>query len=89
MNWLDHDWNSITVLLSRPWFRRKWIIQETVLARETTVVCVEIVFPWKDLAAVALRIAQLGIVSLLKPSFTMIKSVQNIGILMFFPTLCR
>ena len=84
MNWLDHDWQSIIALLSRPWFRRKWIIQEIALARDATVVCGEIVFPWKNLSALALQIAQLGIISLLKPSITAIRSVQNISILMLF-----
>ncbi|OCK74781.1 hypothetical protein K432DRAFT_409579 [Lepidopterella palustris CBS 459.81] len=54
MTWLDHGWKSIAALLSRPWFQRKWIIQETALAREATVICGELVFYWKDLAALAM-----------------------------------
>jgi hypothetical protein len=82
MNWLDHDWESIAELLSRPWFRRKWVIQETVLAREATVICGEIVFPWKNLAALALRLTQLGLVSLLTVGVTMSRPLHNISILM-------
>jgi hypothetical protein len=84
MNWMDHDWSSIDALMSRPWFQRRWIIQETAFAQEAIVVCGEIVFPWKDLAAVAIRVAQLGLQPWIKASVAMFKSVQTIGTLMLF-----
>jgi hypothetical protein len=35
----DPDWICITSFLSRPWFRRVWIIQEATVARELTFIC--------------------------------------------------
>jgi hypothetical protein len=85
--WIDHDWKSIAMLLSRPWFHRKWIIQETALAQEATIVCGDITLPWKDLATLAMRITQVGAQTLLsdllvKP--TALKSLHNISILLLF-----
>jgi hypothetical protein len=36
----DHEaWRAWSRLLSRPWFRRVWIVQEIVLARDSTMMC--------------------------------------------------
>ncbi|KAI1438841.1 heterokaryon incompatibility protein-domain-containing protein [Xylaria sp. CBS 124048] len=50
-NLLDHDWTPLSALLSRPWFHRKWVVQEVVLAKQVVLYVgggVEI--PWLDLA---------------------------------------
>jgi hypothetical protein len=39
-------WSSIFKLYYRPWFRRLWIIQEAVLARELTLICGDKQISW-------------------------------------------
>ena len=51
-------------LLCRPWFDRRWIIQEVTLADDSVprlAMCGDGEFPWNDLASVAYRIAAYGI----------------------------
>ncbi|KAI1152451.1 HET-domain-containing protein [Nemania diffusa] len=36
----------IALLLSRPWFKRRWIIQEVALAKDVSVHCGEASIPW-------------------------------------------
>ncbi|KAL2017902.1 hypothetical protein VTK56DRAFT_1558 [Thermocarpiscus australiensis] len=58
-NFLDHNWAPMNNLLCRPWFDRRWIIQEVVLADDSVprvAICGGIEFPWEDLASVAYRI---------------------------------
>ncbi|KAI1329872.1 HET-domain-containing protein [Xylariaceae sp. FL0255] len=43
--------SPIGPLLSRPWFRRRWIVQEVVLAKDVTVHCGETSIPWAALEA--------------------------------------
>ncbi|KAK4099596.1 HET-domain-containing protein [Parathielavia hyrcaniae] len=67
-NFLDHDWRPITSLVMRPWFNRRWIIQEVALADGAvprTVICGDVEFPWNELASVAYRMACYGITTLL------------------------
>ncbi|KAL2172468.1 hypothetical protein VTG60DRAFT_5222 [Thermothelomyces hinnuleus] len=55
-------------LLRRPWFDRRWIIQEVTLADDTVprlAICGDVEFSWNDLASVAYRIAAYGIPPLL------------------------
>ncbi|KAJ8132312.1 hypothetical protein O1611_g1317 [Lasiodiplodia mahajangana] len=33
-NLIDHDWAPLVALLTRPWFLRKWVVQEVVLGKE-------------------------------------------------------
>ncbi|KAH8671614.1 heterokaryon incompatibility protein-domain-containing protein [Xylariales sp. PMI_506] len=54
-NILDHDWRSICCILARPWFTRKWVVQETCLASCALVVCGETQFPWSDLTRLAIK----------------------------------
>ncbi|KAI0551286.1 heterokaryon incompatibility protein-domain-containing protein [Xylaria curta] len=64
-NILDHDWSLLTALLKRPWFRRKWVIQEVALAKEVALHAgggVEIL--WPELAKLAFSIELLGIMRL-------------------------
>jgi hypothetical protein len=35
----DLDWNSVVALLLHPWFKRKWIVQEVVMAKSALGVC--------------------------------------------------
>ncbi|KAI0400152.1 heterokaryon incompatibility protein-domain-containing protein [Xylaria palmicola] len=61
-NILDHDWAPLAGLLARPWFRRKWVVQEVVLANQVVLYAggsVEV--PWTDLAQLAFNMEGLGI----------------------------
>lgn len=47
---LDHDWRFLKAIFSRPWFGRKWIVQEVALAKEVVVaIGGGVRFPWLDL----------------------------------------
>ena len=49
------DWNALLALMKRPWFSRRWVVQEIALARKATVYFGEFEVQWKELAnAVAL-----------------------------------
>ncbi|TRX93544.1 hypothetical protein FHL15_005516 [Xylaria flabelliformis] len=64
-NILDHDWSLLTALLARPWFRRKWVIQEIALAKQVILYAgggVEI--PWLELGKLAFNMEILGIMRL-------------------------
>ena len=37
-------------LLRRPWFSRRWIVQELAVARKAILYCGEAKLPWKDFA---------------------------------------
>ncbi|OJJ46186.1 hypothetical protein ASPZODRAFT_2071477 [Penicilliopsis zonata CBS 506.65] len=47
----DPIWDAIIKILERTWFRRVWIIQELVLAREVTLVCGDRKIPWETFYA--------------------------------------
>ena len=49
------DWLAFMNLLRRPWFNRRWIVQEIGLARRATVYCGACTVPWQSFSnAVAL-----------------------------------
>lgn len=59
----DHDWTSMNRLLLKPWFERKWIIQEVVMAPDSiprVINCGGIELSWFDLASVSYRICAYG-----------------------------
>lgn len=61
-NLLDHDWEPLVALLRRPWFRRKWVVQEVTLAKEARLYVgggVEI--QWLDIARLAFGMESLGL----------------------------
>jgi Heterokaryon incompatibility protein (HET) len=43
------DYKSLSLLLSRAWFTRVWVIQELALSREAIVQCGPHSMPWQDL----------------------------------------
>ncbi|KAL2828452.1 heterokaryon incompatibility protein-domain-containing protein [Aspergillus cavernicola] len=52
---LAGEWAALSRLIRRPWFSRRWIIQEIALARSATVHCGPESMPWDDFAdAIAL-----------------------------------
>lgn len=38
---VERDWKALDALLKRPWFNRRWVIQEIALAPTATVHCGE------------------------------------------------
>ncbi|KAH6850650.1 heterokaryon incompatibility protein-domain-containing protein [Chaetomium sp. MPI-CAGE-AT-0009] len=67
-NFVDHDWRPMTNLLHRPWFDRRWIIQEVTLADDSVprlAICGHFEFSWTHVASVAYRLASYGITPLL------------------------
>ncbi|CAI6039785.1 unnamed protein product [Clonostachys chloroleuca] len=61
-NLLDHDWEPLVALLRRPWFCRKWVVQEVALAKEARLYVgggVEI--QWLDIARLAFGMESLGL----------------------------
>jgi hypothetical protein len=44
------DWRSIQVFFSRTWFRRLWIVQEVIMAKDVMVICDSTVLPWSDIS---------------------------------------
>lgn len=44
-SWTKH-WEALGKLMSRPWFRRRWIIQEVVLSSPPEVLCGNREIPW-------------------------------------------
>jgi len=49
------DWNALWNVMRRPWFSRRWVVQEIALARKATIHCGGSFVRWQDFAnAVAL-----------------------------------
>ncbi|KAK8131225.1 HET-domain-containing protein [Apiospora sp. TS-2023a] len=45
-----HKWRSLLLLMQRPWFSRKWVVQEIALARAATIYCGNDQIPWEQFA---------------------------------------
>ena len=45
-----HRWLGLVAFLNRPWFRRAWIVQEVILARDAVIVCGRNILPWSMLS---------------------------------------
>ncbi|KAI6868575.1 hypothetical protein KC338_g3903 [Hortaea werneckii] len=46
------DWAALSSLMRRPWFSRRWIIQEIALGNSPELMCGEKSVPWQDFADV-------------------------------------
>ena len=46
----SEGWEALARIFDRPWFRRVWVIQETVMAARALVYCGNFVVAWDDLA---------------------------------------
>ncbi|KAJ2971076.1 hypothetical protein NUW58_g9518 [Xylaria curta] len=44
------EWKALTELIKRPWFTRRWIIQEIALARDAFLLCGQKKIRWVDFA---------------------------------------
>lgn len=43
-------WQSLLLLMQRPWFSRRWVVQEVALARAATIYCGTDKIPWENFA---------------------------------------
>lgn len=43
-------WQSLLLLMQRPWFSRRWVVQEIALARSATIYCGNDQIPWENFA---------------------------------------
>ncbi|KAK7927424.1 hypothetical protein PG985_004422 [Apiospora marii] len=43
-------WQALLALMQRPWFGRRWVVQEIALALDAQVYCGPDEIPWKDFA---------------------------------------
>ena len=43
-------WNAMLNVMKRPWFSRRWVVQDIALAREATIYCGRRQVPWNDFA---------------------------------------
>ncbi|KAG6355127.1 hypothetical protein INS49_004208 [Diaporthe citri] len=42
-------WRDVCYMFRRPWFRRAWIVQESIAARTVQFICGKWIFDWNDL----------------------------------------
>lgn len=47
----DVEWDAFRSLMQRPWFRRRWIVQEIAFARYATVHCGNSCISWAEISA--------------------------------------
>jgi hypothetical protein len=47
---LDEQWHALTTLMRRPWFSRRWIVQELARAQNPIIYCGKDSIPWQDFA---------------------------------------
>lgn len=69
---LDYDWRFLKSIFRRPWFGRKWIVQEVALAREVVVaIGGGVRFPWRDLAMLS------DVILALDASTALVRSLEH------------
>ncbi|KAI0379978.1 HET-domain-containing protein [Hypomontagnella monticulosa] len=44
------EWQALSALMKRPWFSRRWIVQEIAVAQRATLLCGEEKMEWKEFA---------------------------------------
>lgn len=59
---LSNDWQPLVHLLRRPWFCRKWVVQETSLAREAVIFAGRFEIPWNDLGYLLLMLESISVI---------------------------
>src|SRR5277367_4221820 len=57
----DWNWGHISMLLSKPWFERVWVIQEAFAGSKALLHCGNKVMPWEDFNFVTSRLMQCGL----------------------------
>ena len=59
------NWAALNTFLQRPWFHRAWVVQEVVVASQTTIICGDRSLAWDVLASSITLILGNGLVTLL------------------------
>ncbi|KAI0912717.1 heterokaryon incompatibility protein-domain-containing protein [Ustulina deusta] len=67
-NLYDYDWQPLATLVARPWFRRKWIVQEVVLAHEAVLCVGHVRLPWTELALLTYTMSAFELVTVASDS---------------------
>lgn len=49
---LRYDWQPLYDLLVKPWFTRKWVVQEVSLAKQVIMYCADVSFPFETLGEI-------------------------------------
>ncbi|KAH8893672.1 HET-domain-containing protein [Thozetella sp. PMI_491] len=62
----SNSWADVWNLLSRPWFRRLWVIQETVLSRHLWLAAGDAICSWDTVTAACLSLETCGLSPLLQ-----------------------
>jgi hypothetical protein len=57
----DWNWGHISLLLSKPWFERVWVIQEAFAGSKVLVHCGTKVMPWEEFNFVTSRLMRYGL----------------------------
>ena len=57
---MAHQWASLTSLMRRPWFSRRWVVQEIALARSATLHCGGDSIDWKDFVDAVLLLTRVA-----------------------------
>ncbi|KMU77002.1 hypothetical protein CISG_06237 [Coccidioides immitis RMSCC 3703] len=73
---------AISDFLGRPWFRRAWIVQEVVFARNLTVACGDREMPWDDLyrsVQHCIEEAEKSVLELNIPALRNTSAIPNLG----------
>jgi hypothetical protein len=80
-NLFEYDWNPIVCLLRRPWFERKWVIQELAHAREAALIIGNMSQDWILLATLVNSMVFFG----LPPQF--IDTLEKNAFSLHFPPM--
>ncbi|PMD31539.1 hypothetical protein L207DRAFT_572752 [Hyaloscypha variabilis F] len=67
--WNTVIWRNLWNLLSRPWFKRLWIIQEVMLSRNLWVTCGDSLITWDNLSNSCIHFSACGISQWLQQHF--------------------
>lgn len=57
----DPAWRALTQLLRRPWFHRAWIVQETSVARDVSILCGHASISWDEFVRAVQYAVDLGV----------------------------
>lgn len=73
----NDDWLALGSLLSRPYFKRTWIVQEIAMAKELLIVCGDYTLRWDNLAHCSAILQTTKAWTMLSRYASVFRSVQN------------
>ncbi|ETS85344.1 hypothetical protein PFICI_03369 [Pestalotiopsis fici W106-1] len=81
INMEEKDWEQIVHLLLRPWFRRTWVFQETVLPQHGQVICGDQSIPWAQLQRFVIAMGRYNAQVKPIPNYKLVEDAVN-GVLL-------